>query len=321
MSTVVAVRDLTKAYRSLPAVDGVTFTVEEDSITGLLGRNGAGKTTLMALLTGQVVPSSGSVAVFGADPLENDAVLTRTCFIKESQRYNPDFKVRHVLAAAAIVYPHWDAGFADTLVRDFDLPLGRGMKKLSRGMLSAVGVVIGLASRAPLTFFDEPYLGLDAGARHVFYDRLLADHAEHPRTVVLSTHLIDEVADLLSDVLLIDSGRIVLAAEADSLRGRAVTATGPREAVDRVVGGRRRLACERLGDLTRTTVEGRLEDADRRAAVAAGVSLEPVSLQQLVLLTTEQCRRTGGRRAGNDPTTTCPTREHTGTPTREGATR
>lgn len=321
MSAVVAVRGLTKTYRSLLAVDGVTFTVEEDSITGLLGRNGAGKTTLMALLTGQVVPSSGSVAVFGADPLENDAVLTRTCFIKESQRYNPDFKVRHVLAAAEIVYPNWDAVFAATLVRDFDLPLGRGMKKLSRGMLSAVGVVIGLASRAPLTFFDEPYLGLDAGARHVFYDRLLADHAEHPRTVVLSTHLIDEVADLLSDVLLLDSGRIVLAAEADSLRGRAVTATGPRDAVDRVVAGRPRLACERLGDLTRTTIEGRLEDADRRAAAAAGVSLEPVSLQQLVLLTTEHCRRTGGRRDQGDATATCPTREHTGTPTREGATR
>ncbi|MFX8410510.1 AAA family ATPase, partial [Acinetobacter baumannii] len=82
--------------------------------------------------------------------------------------------------------------FASRLIADFALPLRRPIKKLSRGQLAAVGVVVGLASRADLTFFDEPYLGLDAVARQIFYDRLLTDYAEHPRTVVLSTHLIDE---------------------------------------------------------------------------------------------------------------------------------
>jgi ABC-2 type transport system ATP-binding protein len=177
MTAVVVVRDLTKRYRSVTALDSVSFTIEENSITGLLGRNGAGKTTVMALLTGQVFRTSGHLAVFGADPVENDAVLSRTCFIKESQRYNEDFKVKHVLAAARIVYSQWDGDFAAQLIEDFSLPLERNIRRLSRGMQSAVGVVVGLASRAPLTFFDEPYLGLDAVARQLFYDRLLADYA------------------------------------------------------------------------------------------------------------------------------------------------
>jgi energy-coupling factor transporter ATP-binding protein EcfA2 len=92
---------------------------------------------------------------------------------------------------------------------DFALPGNRAVKKLSRGMASAVGIVIGLAAHAEITLFDEPYLGLDAVARQIFYDRLLADYAEHPRTVLLSTHLIDEVANLLEHVVVIDRGRIV----------------------------------------------------------------------------------------------------------------
>ena len=108
------------------------------------------------------------------------------------------------------------------------LPRNRAVKKLSRGMRSAVGIVIGLAARAELTMLDEPYAGLDAVARHLFYDRLLADYAEHPRTVLLSTHLIDEVADLLEHVVMIDHGRIAMDAPADDVRGHAATVSGPR---------------------------------------------------------------------------------------------
>jgi ABC-type glutathione transport system ATPase component len=124
-----------------------------------------------------------------------------------------------------MVYPEWDADLAASLLADFDLPAKRSVKKLSRGMTSAVGIVLGLASRAPLTLFDEPYLGLDAVARQLFYDRLIADYAEHPRTVVLSTHLIEEIAGLLERVLLIDRGRVLLDADAESLRDSAVTVT------------------------------------------------------------------------------------------------
>ena len=149
----------------------------------------------MQLLTGQIFPNGGELEVFGRAPAENAGVLRRICFIKECQRYPEDFNAGARLHGSAPGSSRTGTPqFAERLVADFRLPLKRRIKKLSRGQLSAVGVIVGLASRAPLTFFDEPYLGLDAVARHIFYDRLLEDYAEHPRTVVLSTHLIDEVA-------------------------------------------------------------------------------------------------------------------------------
>jgi ABC-2 type transport system ATP-binding protein len=187
-----------------------------------------------------------------------------------------------VLRSAPWFFENWDADFADRLVEEFRLPLNRRIKKLSRGQLSAVGVIVGLASRAPLTFFDEPYLGLDAVARQLFYDRLLEDFAEHPRTVVLSTHLIDEVANLLEHVIVIDQGRILMDDDAEALRTSATTVVGPRTAVDAFVGGREILHRDGIGGLASVTVAG-LGAGERAEAASAGLELAAVSLQQLIV--------------------------------------
>ncbi|RFU21479.1 ABC transporter ATP-binding protein [Geodermatophilus marinus] len=269
-------------FRDHTALDSLSTGIEQDAITGLLGRNGAGKTTLMQLLTGHRVPTSGSVEVFGAAPYENDAVLSRTCFVKEGQRYPDHFRVRDALAAAAAVFPRWDADLAARLVADFDLPPDRAIRKLSRGMNSAVGIVIGLASRAPLTLFDEPYLGLDAVARQLFYDRLLADYAEHPRSVILSTHLIEEISDLLERVLLIDRGRLLLDTDAESVRDSAVTVTGPADRVRSLAADHELLHAETLGPHGRAVVRLR-PGTDLDDVRTAGLTPEPTSLQQLVV--------------------------------------
>ena len=288
MSAVVNVAGLTKKYGDLTALDDVGFTIEENIIVGLLGRNGAGKTTLLRLLTGQEFETSGSIEVFGQHPLENEAVLSRVCFVKESQRYPDSFKVRDVLAAARLMYADWDDAFAEELLADFDLPVKKTAKSLSRGMLSALGVIVGMASRAPLTFFDEPYLGLDAVARQNFYDRLLADYADHPRTVVLSTHLIDEVADLLERVLLIDRGQLVIDSPADDLRGTAMTVTGPAEHVYRLVGSREVLNREDMGAYARLSVAGTFGESEQAEAERLGLGVEAE-----IGLVEEGQRRTG----------------------------
>ncbi|GAA2049758.1 ABC transporter ATP-binding protein [Catenulispora yoronensis] len=282
----VLVKDLTMRYRGHTALHGVGLELRENTIHGLLGRNGAGKTTLMRILTGQEFESSGQVEVFGDAPRENDAVLRRVCFIRESLKYPSYFKLREALAAARIACDSWDADFAARLVRDFDLPANRQLKKLSRGQLSAVGIVIGLASRAPLTLFDEPYLGLDAVARQIFYDRLLADFAEHPRTIVLSTHLIDEVADLIEHVVLMDGGKVLIDADADDLRGRAVSVSGPADAVAAYADGAAPLHRSQLGGHLRVVLTQRPERP------AAGVTVEPLSLQELIVMTTNRGDRT-----------------------------
>lgn len=282
MTAAIEVTGLTRRFGSLAAVDDVSFTVEEGRIYGLLGRNGAGKTTLMQLLTGQDFATSGTIRVFGETPVENAGVLQNVCFIKESQKYPDDFKVKHVLRSAPWFFRNWDAAFAERLVTDFRLPVDRRIKRLSRGQLSSVGVIVGLASRAPLTFFDEPYLGLDAVARQLFYDRLLEDYSEHPRTVVLSTHLIDEVSNLLEHVLVIDDGRIIIDESADALRGTASNVVGTKADVDAFTRGRSVLHREGIGGIASATIES-LTPADRKAARAAGLELSPVSLQQLIV--------------------------------------
>lgn len=287
MRPVIEVRNLTKRYGDKLALDDVSFDIEQDAIYGFLGRNGAGKTTAMSILTAQNFATSGQVQVFGEHPYENARVLSRMCFVRESQRYPDDATPRHAFASARMFFPRWDQELADELVEQFALPMKSTIKKLSRGQLSAVGVVIGLASRAEITFFDEPYLGLDAVARHIFYDRLLADYAEVPRTIVLSSHLIDEVADLLERVLVIDAGRIILDESTDDLRSRATNVVGDAAVVDRAVEGREVIHRESLGRVTSATFLGTLEAADRVALTASGLDLAPVSLQQLVVRLTQ----------------------------------
>ncbi|MFJ2618065.1 ABC transporter ATP-binding protein [Glutamicibacter sp. NPDC087344] len=282
----ITTRDLTKTYRDVRALDGVSLSLAPNRIYGLLGRNGAGKTTLMSILTGQNFADQGSAEIFGHTPFEHDATLSRLCFIRESQKYPDDFKVLQAFRAASLFFENWDEEFAQELVRAFNLPVKRRIKKLSRGQLSAVGVIIGMASRAEITFFDEPYLGLDAVARQIFYDRLVEDFAEHPRTIVLSSHLIDEVANLLEHVIVIDQGKIIVDAEAEELQGAAFTVTGGAQKVEEFISGYPVIHRDSLGSLASISVRGRLTAEQRERAHILGLELSPVSLQQLVVRST-----------------------------------
>ncbi|MGW9113473.1 ABC transporter ATP-binding protein [Microbacterium sp. NPDC055683] len=295
MNPVIEVRDLTKRYKDKVALDGVSFDIEKDVVYGFLGRNGAGKTTAMSILTAQNIATSGEVRVFGENPYENPRVLSRMCFVRESQKYPDDATPRHAFAAARLFFPRWDQDLADRLVDDFQLPLKRTIKKLSRGQLSAVGVVIGLASRAEITFFDEPYLGLDAVARQIFYDRLLADYAEHPRTILLSSHLIDEVADLIERVLVIDDGRIIMDETTEDARAQATNVVGDAATVEAAVAGREVIHRDTLGRVASVTFIGRIDPAERARLLDAGLELAPVSLQQLIVRRTQHA---GARPAG-----------------------
>jgi ABC-2 type transport system ATP-binding protein len=281
MTPAISVAGLSRGYRGQLALDRVAFEVAAGSVTGLVGRNGAGKTTLLRILAGQEFPSAGRVLVLGASPAENDGVLSRMVFIREDQEY-PDIKVRHALRAASWCYANWSAELAGRLLAGFGLPPDRAVKKLSRGMRSALGIVIGLAARAEVTLFDEPCAGLDAPARALFYDSLLADYAEHPRAVLLSTHLIDEAAGLLERVVVMDQGRVVLDAPVDDLRGAAATVSGPVLAVNDFTAGRRLWERREAGSQASVVMAGPLDEADQARARSLRLNLTPLSLQQLV---------------------------------------
>lgn len=283
MSNLVEIERLTKRYGKRTVLDEISFSIEAGKIYGLLGRNGAGKTTIMQLLTAQIFATSGEVRVFGETPYENKRVLRQVCFIRENQKYPELFRVADVLDISAVFFPHWDQAYASSLLADFQLPLKQRVKALSRGMLSSVGIIVGLASRAPLTIFDEPYLGLDAVNRGIFYNRLLEDYAEHPRTIILSTHLIDEVSRLLEHVIVIDRGRLILDKEADELRGQACTVVGAAAKVESFTADKNLIGREQFGGLVSATILGKVDASERAQATRYGLEFAPVSLQQLIV--------------------------------------
>src|SRR5699024_9753083 len=149
----IEVKDVTKTYKDKHALDHVSFTLDEPKIYGLLGRNGAGKTTFMEILSDHILSSDGDVLIDGEDPFDKD-----------------DLKIKHVLKIYSYFYPTWDQSLADELINIYQLNKQSKVKTLSKGMESALGIIVGLASKAPITIFDEPYIGLDAAARKQFYD-------------------------------------------------------------------------------------------------------------------------------------------------------
>ena len=289
MTTALTVRteNLSVRFAGVPALDRLDLRLAPGKIHGLLGRNGSGKSTLAAVLAGFRRPDEGRVLIEGGDlgtpqePYENAVVTSRVCLIRESGDRPEAVSVKQAIALAAALRPYWDADLAGDLLDRFEVPLNKKIQKLSRGKKSALGVVLGLASRAPLTIFDESYLGMDVPSRSLFYDALLADYTEVPRTVVLSTHLVSEVSAMLEEVVILDNGRLVTQSPVDALRGRGASIVGPAAAVDKFTAGFTVLAEERLGGTKSTTVLGDLDPALLAQATVAGLEIGPVGLQDL----------------------------------------
>jgi ABC-2 type transport system ATP-binding protein len=280
MSYAVRLTGVARRFGDVRALDGVDLDLRPGVITGLLGRNGSGKTTLASLLAGFRRPSAGQVLVDGEDPWENERLAPGICFVRESGDVLADWPAALTLRLHRDARPTFDDELAATLVETFGLDLRKAPGKMSRGQRSAFGIVLGLASRAPLTILDEVHLGLDAPSRYAFYDALLADYVEHPRTVVLSSHLIEEIERIVEDVVILDRGTVLLAQGADALRAAGVSVTGPTADVARFVGARPVLARRQLGGTTQVTVQGVPPD-ELDAARRAGLELGPVGLQDL----------------------------------------
>ncbi len=277
----VQVRDLVVRYGSTTALDGVSLDVAPGSITALIGRNGSGKTSLLSVLAAFRPADAGTVRIGGAEPWENAAVVGDVCLVRESGDLLRELRVRDTLRYVADNREHFSAELAGRLLDTFEIPLRRKVSQLSRGKRSAVGVVVGLATRAPLTLLDEVHLGMDAPSRYAFYDALLADYVEHPRTIVLSSHLVDEVQRLVEHVVVLHRGRVLVADEAENLRARGTTVTGPGEAVATFVQGRTVLGRTSLGPTTQVTLYGALTEPDLAEAARLGLDLGPVDLQDL----------------------------------------
>ena len=278
----IRIRNLNKSFGKKHVLKDITVDFEPDRVHGLLGANGVGKTTLMSVILNHKFRTSGEILIDGQDPRENAKILERTCFIHEDQKFHDDDTPSSLLRILPTFYPNWDAELAERLASRFHLPMSTRAVKLSRGQRSALVIVIALSARAPYTFMDEPYLGLDPGHRALFYEEFARAMADHPRTVILSTHLIDEVSNLLENVVMLEDGRVTVDADIDQARDSAFVLRGLEPVVRELVDGRRILREHRLGNILSVTVDGTATDDDHHRAREANISVEPVTLQELV---------------------------------------
>ena len=283
----IEVNNLSLKYKNFEALKNVSFKLEDEKIYGLLGRNGAGKTSLLSVLASYRQQNSGSVKIAGVNPFENSEINQNLSFHFQSNYDEETIKVKNMLSMVKEYRPNYDSEYANYLVNLFKLPLNKAVNKLSKGMQSALEVTMGLASRSPITIFDESYLSMDAPTRVKFYDELLKDQEKHPRIFILSTHLVSEMDYLFDEVLILNNGELLLHEDYETLTSRGMSVTGEVKDVDKFISGKRVLNSQQLGNTKSVMIyEERTEEIEK-ASANLGLEIGPISLQDLFIHLTE----------------------------------
>ena len=210
MSNIVEAKSLTKNYGSFTALDGVDLTIPRGSISGLIGPNGAGKTTTLKALIG-LCDVDGELSVAGRDPrIARHKLMEDVCFIADVGILPKWLKVSHLIDYVEAVHPRFDRKKAEKFLNTTDVPANKRIKDLSKGMVTQLHLGLVMAIEVQLLVLDEPTLGLDIIYRKEFYDRLLNDFYDGNRTIIISTHQVEEIETLLSHLVFISKGKIVL---------------------------------------------------------------------------------------------------------------
>ena len=273
--------NIVKTYGGKDVLQDVSLELKENKIYGLIGRNGAGKTTLLSILTAQNPATKGSVTLDGMPVWENRRALEKLCFSRElnvgAESGLASMKVKEYLRIAATYYDNWDHGMEKKLVELFELNVKKKLSKLSKGMLSMVTIIVALCSKAPYTLLDEPVAGLDVVAREQFYKLLLEEYSATGRTFVISTHIIEEAANVLEDVIILHKGRVLVEDNTQAFTGSARYVSGKAEDVDAAVKGLEVHHTDTVGRSKGATV---FLKPGQSVDEGYDVSVQPVNLQQ-----------------------------------------
>ena len=220
MTAAIEARRLTKSYGATRALDAVSFTVEPGRIVGLIGPNGAGKTTALKAILG-LTTFEGELNVLGLDPRSRrDALMREVCFIADVAVLPRWLRVAQALDFCEGVHPRFDRRRAEEFLRKTEVRPTSRVRELSKGMVTQLHLALTMAVDARLLVLDEPTLGLDLLYRRKFYDSLLNDYFDKQRTILLTTHQVEEVENLFTDVIFINHGRVVLAESVEDLGSR-----------------------------------------------------------------------------------------------------
>lgn len=278
---------VSKSFKEVKALDQVSLMFETGRIYGLLGRNGAGKSTLMNILTGRVVPDAGSVTIDGEPVLEHDEQLSRMFMMGEENFYPEDMKVQQAFVWTGRFYDSFDMDKAQQLAKRFGLDVRQRIVKLSTGYKSIFKDIVALSLNVPFILLDEPVLGLDANHRDLFYKLLLQDFAEseNPKAIIISTHLIEEIANMVENVAIIKNGRLLLQEPVETLLSKVCSVTGPVETINVLMSRYKAFGSEQVGGAKTIYLAQRLDASQ----LPDGVVVDSVDLQKLFIeLTNEE---------------------------------
>ena len=288
MKPVIQTKELRKKFGKNEALTGLTASVMENSITGLIGRNGSGKTTLLKILAGQMDITGGTAHVFGEVPMDNLNVLGKMVYSYHDYEYEAFCRLEQILFAYKTMFDNFDAIFAEKLLRYFELKNKMKYTSLSEGMKSIFNFICAISCRTELTLLDEPVLGMDVTVRKAVYEILLRDYGEHPRTFIVSSHLLSEIEGMLSDILLIENGEVLLASSIDDARERAYRVDGSQTSVESFISGKKTIEFRKNQTSCHAVVYETLTEDARDAARMFGFVISGVRPEDLCVYLTKK---------------------------------
>lgn len=274
----IEVRNLTKRYKEVCALDNVSLQFEENKIYGLLGRNGAGKSTLLNVISNRIFADSGEVLIDGEAAKENDHALSKVYTMSEQNYYPEKTKIKEIFRYTEHFYPQFDLAYAKETAEQFELNLNKTVQALSTGFHSIFKLIIALSVNTPYVLLDEPVLGLDANNRDLFYRLLLEKYSRNPSTIVISTHLIEEVSSVIEDIIIIKKGKIIRNESRDELLSKGYAVSGTAGMVDAYCTGKNIIGSEALGGLKTAYIIG-----EPQGIMPEGMEISGIDLQKLFI--------------------------------------
>lgn len=275
MSKTIEIKNAGKCYGENWALKNLTLRLEGNTIYGLLGRNGAGKSTLLNLLSNRAFPTEGDITIDGSSVLENDRLQSKIFYVGEEMLIPDETKVGGYFKMTKNFYPGFDMDYALKLAGAYGLSTQKRLRGLSTGYKTIAKLIAALACDAEYLLLDEPVLGLDANHREQFYRDLLENYSDNPRTIIISTHLIEEVSGIIEQVVIIKDGELLLNQSAEEMRRMGYSVSGKAEDVDAFCREKKVLSIEALGGLKTACILG------KHSAVPDNLQITPLDMQKL----------------------------------------
>lgn len=288
MSNSIRIKNLSHSFKKQKIFDNMSLNFEENKIYGLLGKNGAGKTTLLNIIVNQLIQNEGDIEISGKNIKEDLKVLEDICIVREKEFYNSDFKVGQIFEFSSNFYKNYDKTLEEKLCKHFDLNIKKKYKQLSRGMKTVLSNTIGICSNSAITIFDEPTIGLDAVNRQEFYNVILDSYIKNPRTIIISTHLIDEIDDLLEHVIILNEGKIIIDEDIDTIKQKAHYITGGREEVEKLEAIRNEKPKKTFGNTVAYFHYGDFSENDENILKDSNIDVGYIGLQDMFVSMTKK---------------------------------